>query len=126
MKNNNVILILIFSKSFWGTFSSFILSTSNRIFIGWFGVLMFPLLSAASVFFIVGFLYAPPVDIDYIREPIAGSLLYPCKSRVVIVFCIIFSRCCNDSDDKDDNENEKDGNSSDTLFKSPNNVQYLL
>jgi photosystem II P680 reaction center D1 protein len=27
-------------------------------------------------FFIVGFLYAPPVDIDGIREPVAGSLLY--------------------------------------------------
>ena len=76
MKNNNAILISIFYNSFWGTFSSFILSTSNRIFIGWFGVLMFPLLSVASVFFIVGFLYAPPVDIDGIREPVAGSLLY--------------------------------------------------
>jgi photosystem II P680 reaction center D1 protein len=76
MKNNNAILTSTSYKSFWGTFSSFILSTSNRIFIGWFGVLMFPLLSAASVFFIVGFLYAPPVDIDGIREPVAGSLLY--------------------------------------------------
>ena len=76
MKNNNAILISIVYNSFWGTFSSFILSTSNRIFIGWFGVLMFPLLSVASVFFIVGFLYAPPVDIDGIREPVAGSLLY--------------------------------------------------
>jgi photosystem II P680 reaction center D1 protein len=76
MKNNNAILTTNFSNSFWGTFSSFVLSTSNRIFIGWFGVLMFPLLSAASVFFIVGFLYAPPVDIDGIREPVAGSLLY--------------------------------------------------
>ena len=37
---------------------------------------MFPLLSVASVFFIVGFLCAPPVDIDGIREPVAGSLLY--------------------------------------------------
>jgi photosystem II P680 reaction center D1 protein len=76
MKNNNAILTSTSYNSFWGTFSSFILSTSNRVFIGWFGVLMFPLLSAASVFFIVGFLYAPPVDIDGIREPVAGSLLY--------------------------------------------------
>jgi photosystem II P680 reaction center D1 protein len=37
---------------------------------------MFPLLSVASVFYIVGFLCAPPVDIDGIREPVAGSLLY--------------------------------------------------
>jgi len=76
MKNNNAILTSYQNNSFWGTFSSFILSTSNRIFIGWFGILMFPLLSVASVFFIVGFLCAPPVDIDGIREPVAGSLLY--------------------------------------------------
>jgi photosystem II P680 reaction center D1 protein len=76
MKNNNAILTSYRNSSFWGTFSSFILSTSNRIFIGWFGILMFPLLSVASVFFIVGFLCAPPVDIDGIREPVAGSLLY--------------------------------------------------
>ena len=76
MKNNNATLISCRNSSFWGTFSSFILSTSNRIFIGWFGILMFPLLSVASVFFIVGFLCAPPVDIDGIREPVAGSLLY--------------------------------------------------
>jgi photosystem II P680 reaction center D1 protein len=76
MKNNNAILTSYRNSSFWGTFSSFILSTSNRIFIGWFGILMFPLLSVASVFFIIGFLCAPPVDIDGIREPVAGSLLY--------------------------------------------------
>jgi photosystem II P680 reaction center D1 protein len=76
MKNNNAILTSYSNSSFWGTFSSFILSTSNRIFIGWFGILMFPLLSVASVFYIVGFLCAPPVDIDGIREPVAGSLLY--------------------------------------------------
>ena len=76
IKNNNATLISCRNSSFWGTFSSFILSTSNRIFIGWFGILMFPLLSVASVFFIVGFLCAPPVDIDGIREPVAGSLLY--------------------------------------------------
>ena len=76
MKNNNIKLNSNNYNTFWGSFSSFILSTSNRIFIGWFGILMFPLLSVASVFFIVGFLFAPPVDIDGIREPVAGSLLY--------------------------------------------------
>ena len=76
MKNNNIKLNSNNYNTFWGSFSSFILSTSNRIFIGWFGILMFPLLSVATVFFIVGFLFAPPVDIDGIREPVAGSLLY--------------------------------------------------
>jgi photosystem II P680 reaction center D1 protein len=53
-----------------------ITSTNNRIFIGWFGVVMFPLLVVATVVFIAGFFLAPPVDIDGIREPVAGSLLY--------------------------------------------------
>jgi photosystem II P680 reaction center D1 protein len=55
---------------------SLICSTSSRIFIGYFGVLMFPLLFVASSAYIVGFFVAPPVDIDGIREPVAGSLLY--------------------------------------------------
>lgn len=36
---------------------------------------MFPLLSVALVFYLLAFLFAPPVDIDGIREPVAGSLL---------------------------------------------------
>lgn len=63
-------------SSGWGSFLSFVLSTSNRIYIGWFGILMFPLLAVATVVFLLGFLAAPPVDIDGIREPVAGSLLY--------------------------------------------------
>merc|ERR1719213_505575 len=62
--------------SWWGYLSSFILSTSNRLYIGWFGVLMFPLLAISSVVYIAAFFMAPPVDIDGIREPVAGSLLY--------------------------------------------------
>merc|ERR1719213_47132 len=62
--------------SWWGYLSSFILSTSNRLYIGWFGVLMFPLLAISSVVYIAAFFIAPPVDIDGIREPVAGSLLY--------------------------------------------------
>ena len=53
-----------------------ITSTNNRIFIGWFGVVMFPLLFVATAVFIAGFFLAPPVDIDGIRKPVAGSLLY--------------------------------------------------
>jgi photosystem II P680 reaction center D1 protein len=37
---------------------------------------MYPTLSIAIVAFISGFLIAPPVDIDGIREPVSGSLLY--------------------------------------------------
>jgi photosystem II P680 reaction center D1 protein len=37
---------------------------------------MFPLLGVATVAYIVAFLIAPPTDIDGIREPVAGSLLY--------------------------------------------------
>ena len=62
--------------SAWGGFLSFVLSTTNRLYIGWFGILMFPLLGVATLAFIAAFLIAPPVDIDGIREPVAGSLLY--------------------------------------------------
>merc|ERR1712194_905554 len=45
-------------------------------YIGWFGCLMFPTLLTATSCFIIAFIAAPPVDIDGIREPVAGSLLY--------------------------------------------------
>ena len=51
-------------------------STNNRLYVGWFGVLMIPTLLAATICFIVAFIAAPPVDIDGIREPVAGSLMY--------------------------------------------------
>ena len=41
-----------------------------------FGLLMFPVLLAAIIGFVLCFVAAPPVDIDGIREPVAGSLLY--------------------------------------------------
>jgi photosystem II P680 reaction center D1 protein len=62
--------------SFWGYVIGFLLSTSNRLYIGWFGILMFPLISLATVAYIAAFIFAPPVDIDGIREPVAGALLY--------------------------------------------------
>jgi photosystem II P680 reaction center D1 protein len=55
---------------------SFLLSTSNRIYLGAFGVLMFPVLFVATFAFIFAFILAPAVDIDGIREPVAGSLLF--------------------------------------------------
>jgi len=62
--------------STWERFSNWITSTENRLYIGWFGTLMFPTLLAATTCFITAFIAAPPVDIDGIREPVAGSLLY--------------------------------------------------
>jgi photosystem II P680 reaction center D1 protein len=62
--------------STWAAILSFIISTSNRVYLGWFGILMFPLLLLATLCFITSFIFAPPVDIDGIREPVAGSLLY--------------------------------------------------
>jgi photosystem II P680 reaction center D1 protein len=46
------------------------------LYIGWFGVIMIPCLLTATSVFIIAFIAAPPVDIDGIREPVSGSLLY--------------------------------------------------
>ena len=62
--------------SSWQNFCQWVTSTNNRIYVGWFGVLMIPCLLAATICFIVAFIAAPPVDIDGIREPVAGSLIY--------------------------------------------------
>ena len=64
------------SASLWERFCSWITSTENRLYIGWFGVLMIPTLLTAATVFIIAFIAAPPVDIDGIREPVSGSLLY--------------------------------------------------
>ena len=63
-------------SSTWEDFCSWVTSTNNRLYVGWFGVLMIPTLLAATVCFITAFIAAPPVDIDGIREPVAGSLMY--------------------------------------------------
>src|SRR6476469_4373486 len=64
------------SASLWGRFCEWVTSTENRLYIGWFGVLMIPTLLTATSVFIIAFIAAPPVDIDGIREPVSGSLLY--------------------------------------------------
>jgi photosystem II P680 reaction center D1 protein len=62
--------------SFWEKFCTWVTSTRNRLYIGWFGCIMIPtLLSATSAFFLA-FIAAPPVDIDGIREPVSGSIIY--------------------------------------------------
>ena len=60
----------------WEAFCKWVTSTDNRLYVGWFGILMIPTLLAATICFIIAFVGAPPVDIDGIREPVAGSLLY--------------------------------------------------
>ena len=64
------------SPNIWERFCSWITSLDNRLYIGWFGVTMIPLLLTATSCFIIAFIAAPPVDIDGIREPVAGSLMY--------------------------------------------------
>jgi photosystem II P680 reaction center D1 protein len=63
-------------SSLWDKYLNWVTSTENRLYVGHFGVLMIPTLLVATTAFIVAFIAAPPVDIDGIREPVAGSLLY--------------------------------------------------
>ena len=59
----------------WEQFSRWITSTENRIYLGWFSVLMIPTLLVAAIVFTIAFIAAPSVDLDGIREPVIGSLL---------------------------------------------------
>ena len=72
--------------STWESFCQWVTSTNNRLYVGWFGVLMIPTLLAATICFITAFVAAPPVDIDGIREPVAGSLMYVTTSSLVQLF----------------------------------------
>ena len=60
----------------WGSFKDWVTSTDNRLYVGWFGVLMIPTLLTATACFVIAFVGSPPVDIDGIREPVSGGLLY--------------------------------------------------
>jgi photosystem II P680 reaction center D1 protein len=60
----------------WDKYINWVTSTDNRLYVGHFGVLMIPTLLVATTCFILAFIAAPPVDIDGIREPVSGSLLY--------------------------------------------------
>jgi photosystem II P680 reaction center D1 protein len=62
--------------SLWEQFCEWVTSIENRLYVGWFGVLMIPLLGVSIAVFVIAFIAAPPVDIDGIREPLSGSLLY--------------------------------------------------
>ncbi|MGA0278237.1 MAG: photosystem II q(b) protein, partial [Vulcanococcus sp.] len=43
-------------SSSWTQFCEWVTSTDNRIYVGWFGVLMIPCLLAATICFIVAFI----------------------------------------------------------------------
>ena len=74
----------------WNSFCDWVTSTNNRLYVGWFGVLMIPALLTATTCFLIAFVAAPPVDIDGIREPVAGSLLY---GNNIISGAIVPSSC---------------------------------
>lgn len=59
----------------WERFCEWVTSTDNRLYVGWFGVLMIPTLLAATICFILAFIMAPSVDLDGIREPVIGALM---------------------------------------------------
>ena len=63
------------NASMWDQFCDWVTSTENRLYIGWFGIIMIPTLLTATTCFIIAFIGAPPVDIDGIREPVSGSIL---------------------------------------------------
>jgi photosystem II P680 reaction center D1 protein len=63
-------------ENLWERYLSWVTSTNNRLYVGHFGTIMIPCLLAATTCFIIAFIGAPPVDIDGIREPVAGSLMY--------------------------------------------------
>jgi len=63
-------------ENLWEQFCQWVTSTDNRLYVGWSGTIMIPCLLAATACFILAFIAAPPTDIDGIREPVAGSLMW--------------------------------------------------
>ncbi|MEL7506249.1 MAG: photosystem II q(b) protein [Cyanobacteria bacterium J06554_1] len=61
--------------SLWERFCRWVTSTENRIYVGWFGMIMFPTLSTAAIVFVLAFIAAPAVDMDGTGRVISGALL---------------------------------------------------
>jgi photosystem II P680 reaction center D1 protein len=61
-----------------------ITSLENRLYIGWFGSYDSNIINCNNLFH-HRFIAAPPVDIDGIREPVAGSLMYGNTSLLVLL-----------------------------------------
>jgi photosystem II P680 reaction center D1 protein len=49
-----------YDQAVWTKFSNWITSTENRLYIGWFGTIMFPTLLAAATCFVASMIAAPP------------------------------------------------------------------
>merc|ERR1719434_591798 len=60
----------------WSYIVGSLLFTGNRLYIGWFGVIMCPSFVVAALVYVIAFITSPAVDIDGIREPVSGSLLF--------------------------------------------------
>ncbi|MGH2413143.1 MAG: photosystem II q(b) protein [Microcystaceae cyanobacterium] len=59
----------------WEQFCRWVTSTENRLYIGWFGLILIPTLCTATIAFIIAFIAAPPVDWEGMGTPVAGALL---------------------------------------------------
>ena len=70
------------NATLWARFCEWITSTENRLYIGWFGVLMIPTLLTATSVFIIAFIGFKRLSI-YWSEITNGN-----RKRVVI--CILF------------------------------------
>lgn len=64
------------TNNLWNDFCSWVTSTDNRLYVGWFGVILIPTVLTATICFILAFIAAPPTDLDGIREAVSGSLMY--------------------------------------------------
>merc|ERR1719434_349726 len=60
----------------WSYIVGRLLFTGNRLYIGWFGVIMCPCFVVGALVYVIAFITSPAVDIDGIREPVSGSLLF--------------------------------------------------
>jgi len=76
--------------SAWSGMCDIVISSENRLYIGWFGVVMIPTLLTATAVFFIGFTAAPPVDIDGIREVVCGSLLFYYLGTGIIPLGLMF------------------------------------
>jgi photosystem II P680 reaction center D1 protein len=59
----------------WEQFCQWVTSTNNRVYIGWFGLVMIPTLLTAATVFVIAFIAAPPVDMTGTGHLISGSVL---------------------------------------------------
>ena len=87
-KMSNSTLSRNYTPTTWENFCEWVTSTTNRLYVGWFGVLMIPTLLAATICFIVAFVAAPPVDIDGIREPVLVHSSTETTSSLVQLFLL--------------------------------------